>query len=256
MEDERYRQDGFGQYDELWDNSIMEQFEEEPIQITLPEKSKKGRKEMLSLLLIAAMVLSTAVWCLWSGMKGLFFAPVHPMEEVFTGMIKGEVYEGDIVYASKEYCSLKHTINLIPAGTEHFYLMYASEMDKVILIRAPKGWDKNFTNDAMNLVSERARGIVRKLDHEIQRKVVSNADSVKIQIETQLYLDLMGNKICYLQIFTGISLIFCSIFLVVFTKKERTADKEGQKKKFCEGIFIVFFFVTMILLVYLLNMTG
>ena len=147
MEDERYRQDGFGQYDELWDNSIMEQFEEEPIQITLPEKSKKGRKEMLSLLLIAAMVLSTAVWCLWSGMKGLFFAPVHPMEEVFTGMIKGEVYEGEIVYASKEYCSLKHTINLIPAGTEHFYLMYALEMDKVILIRAPKGWDKNFTND-------------------------------------------------------------------------------------------------------------
>ena len=238
MEDERYRQDGFGQYDELWDNSIMEQFEEEPIQITLPEKSKKGRKEMLSLLLIAAMVLSTAVWCLWSGMKGLFFAPVHPMEEVFTGMIKGEVYEGEIVYASKEYCSLKHTINLIPAGTEHFYLMYALEMDKVILIRAPKGWDKNFTND------------------EIQRKVVSNADSVEIQVETPLYLDLMGNKICYLQIFTGISLIFCSIFLVVFTKKERTADKEGQKKKFCDGIFIVFFFVTMILLVYLLNMTG
>lgn len=256
MEDERYRQDGFGQYDELWDNSIMEQFEEEPIQITLPEKSKKGRKEMLSLLLIAAMVLSTAVWCLWSGMKGLFFAPVHPMEEVFTGMIKGEVYEGDIVYASKEYCSLKHTINLIPAGTEHFYLMYASEMDKVILIRAPKGWDKNFTNDAMNLVSERARGIVRKLDYEIQRKVVSNAESVEIQVETQLYLDLMGNKICNLQIFTGISLIFCSIFLVVFTKKERTADKEGQKKKFCDGIFIAFFFVTMILLVYLLNMTG
>ncbi len=256
MEDERYRQDGFGQYDELRDNSIMEQFDEEPIQVTLPEKSKQSGKQILSLLLIAAMVLWTAVWCLWSGVKGLFFAPVHPIEEVFTGMIKGEVYEGDIVYASKEYCSLKHTINLIPVGTEHFYLMYTSEMDKVILIRAPKGWDKNFTNDMVNLVSEKARGIVRKLDHEIQRKMVSNAESVEIQVETQLYLDLMGNKICYLQIFTVISLIFCSIFLVLFTKKEGIADKEGPKKKFRDGIFIVFFLITMIFLVYLLSMTG
>ncbi len=255
MEDERYRQDGFGQYDELQDNSIMEQFEEVPIQVTLPEKSKKSGKELLSLLLIAAMVLWTAVWCLWSGMKGLFFAPVHPMEEVFTSMIKGEVYEGEIVYASREYCSLKHTIKLIPAGTEHFYLMYAAKMDKIILIRAPKGWDKNFTNDAINIVSERARGIVRKLDSEIQRKMASNDNSGEFQVETQLYLDLMGNKICCLQIFTGISLIFCSIFLVLFTKKEGISGKEGEKTKFRDGLFTVFFSITMIFLAYLLSMT-
>lgn len=255
MEDERYRQDGFGQYNELQDNSIMEQFEEEPIQVTLPEKSKKMGKEMLSLLLVAAMVLCTAAWCLWSGIKGLFFAPVHPMEEIFTGMIKGEVYEGDIIYASRECCSLKHTINLIPVGTEHFYLMYAENMDKIILIRAPKGWDKDFANDTVNLVSEKARGIVRKLDYEIQTNM-SNANSGEIQVETQLYLDLMGNKICYLQIFTGISLIFCSVFLVLFTKKEGMADKERQKKKFRDGLFIVFFSITMIFLVYLLNMAG
>ena len=97
--------------------------------------------------------------------------------------------------------------------------------------------------------------MIRKLDYEIQTNM-SNANSGEIQVETQLYLDLMGNKICYLQIFTGISLIFCSVFLVLFTKKEGMADKERQKKKFRDGLFIVFFSITMIFLVYLLNMAG
>lgn len=257
LEKEEQEQNGFGQYEELLDDSRMEQFVDEPIRTTLPEEpKKKGVKEVLSLLFVVAMVAWVSIWSLWSGIKGLFFSPVHPLEEVFSSMVKGDVYEGEVAYASKEYCYLKHTINLIPAGTEHYYIMYASEMDKIILIRAPKGWDKEFTDDVWNVVSRQERGIVRKLDYDVQKELAADAGFGELCVDTHLYLDLMGNRMCYMQIFTGVSLIFCSIYFSVFTKKQEKVTKEAVESSpvllFASALFIV----TMVLIIYLLNMAG
>lgn len=257
LENEEREQNGFGQYEELLDDSRMEQFTDEPIRTTLPEEpKKKSVKEVLSLVLIVAMIAGVSIWNLWSGLRGLFFAPAHPLEEVFSGMVKGDVYEGAVAYASKEYCSLKHTINLIPAGTEHYYIMYAAEMDKIILIRAPKGWDKEFTNDAWNVVSRQERGIVRKLDYDVQRELASDAGFGEICVDMQLYLDLIGNRMCYMQIFAGVSLIFCSIYFSVFTKKQEKLTREAVKSSRVMLFVFVLFFITLILLIYLLNMAG
>ncbi|MDE5863817.1 MAG: hypothetical protein K2H34_05670 [Lachnospiraceae bacterium] len=255
LENEEQKQSEFGQYEELLDDSRMEQFEVEPVRTTLPEEpKKKGVKEILSLLFIAAMVGGVSLWCLWSGLRGLFFAPVHPLEEAFSGMVKGDVYEGEVAYASKEYCSLRHTINLIPAGTEDFYLMCAPERDKIILIRAPKGWDKEFTNDAFNVVSRQERGIVRKLDYDVQREMAS--DVGELCVDRQVYIDLMGNRICYMQIFAGASLIFSIIYLSIFVKKQEKVTKEAVESSPMTVVAFVLFFVSLIMLLYLLNMAG
>lgn len=175
QENEAWKQDSFGKYDGLKNDDRMAQFEEKPYVVSMPEKTgktKKGAKYMFSAIFLIVMLIIVTGWCLWSGIRGLWLTTPHSMDEIFTNMVKGDVYEGEISLASKEYCELKHTINLIPAGTEHFYLIYSPEMDKVIVLRAPKGWDKDFSDDALNQLSLQERGVVRELDHKVKLRFV------------------------------------------------------------------------------------
>ena len=42
-------------------------------------------------------------------------------EEAFSGLVKGDVYEGMISCVTPEVGELKHTINFIPAGTDEYF---------------------------------------------------------------------------------------------------------------------------------------
>lgn len=200
--------------------------------------------------IIAIIVAAAVIWCLWSGIRGLFLVNEHSMEDVYQNPVKKEVYSGDLVLASKEYVSIKHTISgLIPFGTEHYYLAYSPDMKSIISIRAPKNWDKDFTDDYINTIQKRERGMIRELDYKVKQDLLTITQSLSeqdLQIESQLYLDLTVNKLCYMQIFTGIMLALCSIYLVLMLKDKLPGNGTVRTARLSLVVIIIFIFTLML----------
>lgn len=250
----------FGQYDELRDNNIMNQFEEEPFVTKLPEKTETSAKEKLASFFLFVLVVFSVGWCLVSGMKGLWFANTHAMNEVFTNPIIGDVYEGEIKWVTKECFEYRHTINLIPAGTEHYYMMYSMEENKVILLRAPKGFDDTFTNDALNEISYQGRGLIRKLETDVKIEISdirSAFEAEGVQMESALYVDIISNKLCMMQIFAGIGIVISSIYFYFSMKQKR----KGIQDTALDNPVVVLcmtglLLVSLCMFIYLMNMIG
>ena len=142
-----------GEYENLQNDNFMEEFGEQPYVSSMPEPEKKDFKGNAAIICIVLLFGFSAAWCLFSGVKGLFLATPHSMDEAFTNLTKGGRYEGEISYISPEFCEFKHTINLIPAGTEHYYLMFSPDGEHVVPIRASKTWDNQFAGDSVQMVS-------------------------------------------------------------------------------------------------------
>lgn len=251
--------DGFNGYEELKNDDFMNQFDEQPYITSKPEPVKKDAKGTISVVIVLLVLAFVTVWCLFSGVQGLFFAKTHTMDEAFTNIIEGEIYEGEISCITPEFCELKHTINFIPAGTEHFYLMLSTDGKKVIPIRASKKWDKQFTGESIQTVSLQERGIVREMDYKVRSElgsVVTALANEGIQVESSLYIDLNANKLCILQIIAGISLILCAVYFSTIGKKTVTSTMKETISSPIALFMIVFLFVTLGMLIYLMNMVG
>lgn len=251
--------DGFEGYEELRNDDFMNQFEEQPYVSSMPEPAKKSFKEKASISFILFMFVFVTGWCLLSGVKGLLFANTHSMEDAFTNIAKGDVYEGGISYISPEFCELKHTINLIPAGTEHFYLMFSADGKHVVPIRASKKWDKQFIGNSVQTVSLQERGIAREMDYKVRDElssIVTAFQAEGIQVESSLYIDLIADRLCILQIITGISLIVCVIYFTVIVKKGVEDSLKSSFSNLTALFMMALFVVTFGMLIYLLNMVG
>ncbi len=222
-----------------------------------PEKKPEKKESKLVSVLIVLFFGISGVWMIFSGIKGLFLGESHPIEDVFQGISPGAVYEGEITKASTEFCSLKHTINLIPAGTEHFFLIYAEDLSSAVLVRADKSFDDDFTDSSMNEVSITGRGLARRLDYKVRDELESSGISDYLSVEQGYYIDLISGRICCLQMIAGIGILVLLIYGYWVLEKviPEQAGKINQKNG--NVIFlIVLFFIVAILMIYVLNMAG
>jgi len=250
-------QGGFAGYEELQKDDFMEQFEEQPYVSSMPEPAKKSFKEKASIACILVIFVSIAGWCLLSGLKGLIFAHTHSMEEAYTNLVKGDVYEGQITYISPEFCELKHTINLIPAGTEHFYLMFSEDGKYVVPIRASKKWDNQYAGDSIQTVSLQEKGMVREMDYKVRNELSSIVTAFQeegIRVEPSLYIDLISDRLCILQIIVGISLIVCVVYFFFIADKKVLTTVKGSLSSPAALFMTVLFVAVCIMSIYLLNM--
>lgn len=253
----RDEQDRFAGYEELQKDDFMEQFEEQPYVSSAPEPVKKSFKEKASIACILAVFAFLTGWCLWSGLKGLFFANSHSMQEAYTNLIKGDIYEGQITYISPEFCELKHTINLIPAGTEHFYLMFSEDGKYVVPIRASKDWDNQYVGDTIMTVSLQGKGIVREMDYKVKNElspIVTAFQEEGIQVEPALYIDLISDRLSMMQVITGIGLLISVIYFAFIADKKVITTVKGSLSTPAALLMSVIIFVAFIMLIYLLNM--
>lgn len=249
--------DGFEGYEELRNDDFMNQFEEKTYVSSTPEPPKKSLKEKASIACILLIFVFVTGWCLLSGIKGLFFSNPHSMDEAFTNMTKGAVYEGEISYISPEFCELKHTINLVPVGTEHFYLIFSSDGKHVVPIRASQKWDEQFTGNSVQAVSRQERGIVREMDYKVRTElssIVTALEAEGIQVEPSLYIDLIAYRLCIMQIIAGVSLILCAVYFTVIVKKGVKDSLKSTFSNLAALFMIALFLVTLGMLLYLLNM--
>ncbi|MCM1179182.1 MAG: hypothetical protein NC347_02915 [Clostridium sp.] len=250
---------GNGLDESLPEDDFMNQFEEPAYVSSMPEPKKKDGKQIAALAFILLLFGGMSIWCLLSGAKGLFLANTHPMDEAFTNLIKGDVYEGQIMYISPEVGELKHTINFIPAGTEHFYLMFSEDGEHVVPIRAPKDWHNQYTGDSVQTVSLQGRGMVRQMDSEVRSEFSSYVTAFGeegIKMEPNLYVDLTSNKISILQIIAGILMIICLVYFTLIADKEVVTTGTGSFRSPAAFIVSALALVAAGMLIYVMNMAG
>lgn len=249
---------GFGKYDDLYSQSITSEEENSPYVSSEKEPEQKSLKDRLLIALGLIIFVGIAGWCLVSGAKALLFAPVHSMNEAFMDLVEGDVYEGTITCISPEIGELQHTINFIPAGTEHFYLMVSEDGTSVVPIRASKKWDNLYTSSDWVEVSLQERGIVRKMDYKVRSELMSDIVTAftaeGIKVEQNYYLDLNANKMGILQIIAGIAILLCIIYFGFFAN--RVKNDNGTFSTAIGGVMLVLGFVAAGLIIYLLNMVG
>lgn len=242
--------------EELKSNDMMNQMDDAPFVVQPKEPKKKSVVEMFAIIIGLIMIVGLAGWCLMSGVNAMFLATEHPMEEAFSGLVKGDVYEGMISCVTPEVGELKHTINFIPAGTEHFYMMVSEDASKVILVRASSKWHDLIADGALVEVALQERGIVREMDYKVKHELVSNIISSLsaqgIEVEQNLYLDLNANKMGILQLFAGISIIVCALYFAIIARK---GNGNGNELKTSAPVGILML-VTGGVIIYLLNMVG
>ena len=258
MNESDVRENEFGKYDDLYNQNFSNEVEETPYVSAVKEPEKKSLKDKVLIALGLVIFIGIAVWCLVSGVKALFFAPVHSMEDAFTDLVEGDVYEGTITCISPEVGELKHTINFIPAGTEHFYLMVSEDGTSVVPIRASKKWDTLYASTDWLEVSLQERGIVREMDYKVKSELMSDIAAAftaeGIKVEQSYYLDLNANKMGTLQIVAGIAILLCIVYFGFFAN--RVKSDNGTFSVTINGIMLVLGFVAACLIIYLLNMVG
>lgn len=224
-----------------------------------PAEGKKGSK--LATIFIILLFGSVCVVWIVSGLRGLFFAPKHAMEDVFGGAVLKDRYEGEITMASARICSLEHKINgLIPTGTEHFFLIYTEDMSSAVFVRADKSWDDAFTNDLYNEVSIDGKGIVRKMDYKVEnemREFVAAAAEQGMQIQQGVYVDLISDRMCWLQLIDGVVLLVCIIYFGFYFKHNRPENLNTEGRGITMlGVMGVLFIAADVLMLYLLSMIS
>lgn len=258
MNESDVRENEFGKYDDLYNQNFSNEVEETPYVSAVKEPEKKSLKDKVLIALGLVIFIGIAVWCLVSGAKALFFAPVHSMEDAFMDLVEGDVYEGTITCISPEVGELKHTINFIPAGTEHFYLMVSEDGTSVVPIRASKKWDTLYASTDWLEVSLQERGIVREMDYKVKSELMSDIAAAftaeGIKVEQSYYLDLNANKMGTLQIVAGIAILLCIVYFGFLAN--RVKNDNGTFSVTINGIMLVLGFVAACLIIYLLNMVG
>lgn len=169
---------------------------------------------------------------------------------------KGEVCEFTAQYAFKAF-EISHSVNFIPTGSEHYYLMYSSDGTVEYLVRAKPSWiKKRFGASGLAVGnSQKIKGLVTSLDYDIKDEVRDlNAEMLLENIgsvSTSCYIDTRYIELGWMRIFSGIGYTVAFLFM-------RLATVNGmlQGNKFLKGIFAVVFLGVSVMLLYTISVGG
>lgn len=169
---------------------------------------------------------------------------------------KGEVCEFTAQYAFEAF-SVSHSVNLIPTGKEHYYLMYSSDGTVQYLVRAKSSWiKKRFGESGLAVGNEqKIKGLVTSLDYEIKDEVRDlNAEMMKENIgsvSANYYIDTRYKEFGWMRIFSGIGYAGAFLFM-----RLATASGMLQGNKFLKGVFAVVFLGISVMLLYTISVGG
>ncbi len=175
---------------------------------------------------------------------------------------KGDVCEFSSVYAV-EALEIKHSVNLIPTGKDHYYLMIASDNSVApFLVRAkPSFIEKNFVGGIAMLGSQKIKGKVTRLNYKAASEVSSinskllaeSLISSGEELDKYYYIDMRYKEFGGLRILCGIG--FAALVAVGFIGgRSGTLGKGGNK--LLGGVFLILTLGLLVLMLYTLSMSG
>lgn len=169
---------------------------------------------------------------------------------------KGEVCEFTAVYAFKAF-EVENSVNFIPTGNEHYYLMYTEDDAVRYLVRAKRSWiKKRFDENGLAVgLGQKIKGLVVSFDYEIKDDVRELNAALLLEnigsLSTSYYIDARYKEFGWLRIFSGIGFIVVAVIL-------RLAAISGifRGNKLLKGLFGVVTLGVSLLMIYTLSVGG
>ncbi len=148
---------------------------------------------------------------------------------------EGEYVDVDFHLNEGEVLYVKHTINFIPSGTEHFFLIYNDQVDHAILVRSGKNFDKDFV-DGVLMSGANAKGKVKSLGYKEKSEIEQNVNALIAQgVEfamnadgDYLYIDDTMGTISWMQLLCAAALGLGAAALAILAKKSNSVPV-GEK---------------------------
>lgn len=172
---------------------------------------------------------------------------------------KGEVCEFSAIYTDEAF-EVKNSVNFIPTGKEHYYLMVSEDGFVRFLVRAKPSWIKKHFAD--NGFAEgggvKIKGIVVRMDYDLTKevrdmnsKLVGGTLTAEESINTSYYIDARYKEFGRLRIFSGIGVIVVGV-LFYFGMMSGIL----QNNKFIKAVFGIVSVGIALLLIYTLSVGG
>lgn len=180
------------------------------------EKGKSG-----FIILVLALFECYGIWCLITGIGAL------------TNKTTGNLFDNETVntYVSGEaffaagVCEYKHSINYIPVGTEHYYVILDESGTKYCIVRANKSWyEDNFDSKGFAVKNVVLEGRVTKYQSDVKNMIEQYNQSLAengIQFNTSNYIDLSYKGFAWCKVIGGVLLSagFLMIVYIICAKK-------------------------------------
>lgn len=199
------------------------------------EKERKREQKLTKVLTVLGvlMFLGYGLWSLGIGIYGLFMAPKMELNEIANGIEKYAIYEGNPAYVTECYGGMKHSINLIPVGTEYFYLVWSEDGTTAISVRAGKHWAEGKVGDDIVAGSVHIRGQARKMDYEVKNRLMevmsyANEGGANFSLQSDYYLDLTCTRMNVFHIIVGLGIIVLICFAIWATNDNKRQMESGN----------------------------
>lgn len=184
---------------------------------------KKSQMFMMVLLFLALMLLNLIM-----GIIGLNESDPVPIS---ANVERGQICDVNVVYAAEIY-AVKHSVNLIPTGKEHYYLAATDDDFIPLVIKANASWYKNnFDADGEAKGTVTVRCKVEGLDREFKSdfdKINNNISDYGAHVSVSLYLNSSYKRLAALRLVSGLLLLAAAIIGVVILATDRFATAAGS----------------------------
>lgn len=135
---------------------------------------------------------------------------------------KGDVCEFTAVFADEAF-EIKNSVNFIPTGKEHYYLVASEDGIVRFLVRAKPSWiEQRFDSDGFAKGNGvKISGVVTRMDYEFKKDISEiNGQLIKSGVitasetlNTSYYIDARYKEFGRLRIFSGIGVIVIGVLL-------------------------------------------
>lgn len=203
-------------------------------------------------------ILILAVFMLVTGMAAVFRNGSVPLNSAD----KGDIAEFKPAFATKAV-ALKHSVNLIPIGKDHYYIVLTADAEVVpFLVRAkPSYIEKNFPNGISAGSPKAIKGRIARMDSALRSKVnelntsflSDNLITADGKLNTYYYIDLRYKEFGVYRILCGLGLAGLTVF--GFLGGRSGALARGGNKLLI-GLFSILTLGLAILMLYVLNVGG
>lgn len=183
-------------------------------------------------------VLILVGWTLYGIISGALGLTKGSYTEPTVNAEVGKLCEVEIDAAVEAY-EVKHTLNLIPTGKEHFYLCLTEDEGIPLLVKAKTSWyNANFDEDGFAYSTVKVKGEVMKMDS----KFVTDLNTMNRQIKSELGFTISTTTYISSNYKTPYALRLASgVFNIVAVAIGLVLIKKGVGAKLIPVLFIVAF---------------
>lgn len=167
----------------------------------------------------------------------------------------GEAVTGTVHFGTSSYLSIDHSVNLIPTGTEYYYLIFNDDYTKCVTIRAKKNWDAELDHNGYSEEGIQIKGRLVKLDYDARKQLgmmSSYLQELEVTVDGQYYIDDMMPLISWLSIATGI-LLFILLGCFGFAISNKMNSFKTTKEKLWNGLGIVLLLIDFGMMIYIFS---